>query len=199
MKKEKGQYGYIQAYKRGKLFGTLGLAIMIAFVLISMLIMFGDTQRVMVVFAILLSLPFAKLLIAYIMCIRFNSMPDTLQQDIVSGYCNRTQVSEETSPMEGLLFDVVISEYEGMHFFDSMCVKNGNICALVLDRRYRESKKSYEHCLTESSSHSKYKFIIHIYDDVESYKKKICSIPEPNHNNLLIDRHMREQILSYCV
>ena len=47
---------------------TLILAFMIASIILSMLLAFGDTGRIGIVFAILLVLPFAKFLIAYIMC-----------------------------------------------------------------------------------------------------------------------------------
>ena len=67
-KKEKGQYGYIDYYKKGKLLVTMILAIMIASIILSMLLAFGDTGRIGIIFAILLVLPFAKFLIAYIMC-----------------------------------------------------------------------------------------------------------------------------------
>ena len=53
-KKEKGQYGYINYYKKGKLIVTLILAIMIASIILSMLLAFGDTGRIGIVFAILL-------------------------------------------------------------------------------------------------------------------------------------------------
>ena len=39
-KKEKGQYGYINYYKKGKLLVTLILAIMIASIILSMLLVF---------------------------------------------------------------------------------------------------------------------------------------------------------------
>lgn len=45
-KKEKGQYGYIDYYKKGKLLVTLILAIMIASIILSMLLAFGDTGRI---------------------------------------------------------------------------------------------------------------------------------------------------------
>ena len=83
-KKEKGQYGYINYYKKGKLLVTLILAIMIASIILSMLLAFGDTGRIGIIFAILLVLPFAKFLIAYIMCAKFQTMPQDVY-DVVHG------------------------------------------------------------------------------------------------------------------
>ena len=57
-KYDKGEYGYLNAYKREKLIITLILAAMIEIVVISLMLKFGDTKRVFVVFAILLSFSF---------------------------------------------------------------------------------------------------------------------------------------------
>ena len=111
-KKEKGQYGYINYYKKGKLLVTLILAIMIASIILSMLLAFGDTGRIGIVFAILLVLPFAKFLIAYIMCARFQTMPQDVY-DIVHGQTNETD----------MIYDLVITQTEGMHFYDAVCVR----------------------------------------------------------------------------
>lgn len=193
-KKEKGQYGYINYYKKIKLMTALILAVMIAFIIITMLLMYGDTNRVMVIFAILLTLPFAKFLIAYLMCIRFCSMPEELHEAIV----NKTKSSTGQTG-NALLFDVVITQYEGMYYYDSMCVKNGNVCALVLDKRYSDNKTEYEKNLQQAVANSKDKYIVHIYSDSNAYLKKICSLGEPNDNTKIIDKNMRKQILTYCV
>ena len=167
---------------------------MISFILVTMLVMYGDTGRVMVIFAILLTLPFAKFLIAYIMCIRFSSM----EADMHTKLYNQTKTQAD-SEMEGLLYDIVIAQYEGMHFFESVCIKNGNACALVLDKKYSENRSEYSKCLQTATQDSKHKYIIHIYTDIDSYTKKIKSLSEPNDNTKIIDKHIREQLLTYCV
>ncbi|MGN0367250.1 MAG: hypothetical protein ACI4EK_00580 [Wujia sp.] len=189
-RKEKGEYEYIRYYKYTKLLGCLILAAMIAFVLLSMLFLFGDTARVIVVVAILLTLPFAKMLVAYIMCAKFQPMKAEDAQSI------QACVSETT---ENLLFDVVITQYEGMQFYESLLVKNGSVCALVLDAQYEQKKKTYKEALEKAILNQKYDFHIHIYHDLEQYKKKIRSIHEPNDQNRLIDRFMRDQILGFSV
>lgn len=193
-KKEKGQYGYINYYKKTRLLISLALAAMIAFIILTMLFMYGDISRVGIVFAILLVLPFAKFLTAYIICAKFSPMSEALHQHIFEK--TKTEAGEE---MTGLLYDVVVSQYEGMHFFESVCVKNGKACALVLDKKYLENKSEYEKCMQAALADSKYKYRIHIYTDVDAYVKKVCSLSEPNDNTRIIDRHMREQLLTYCV
>ena len=99
-KKEKGQYGYINYYKKGKLLVTLILAIMIASIILSMLLAFGDTGRIGIIFAILLVLPFAKFLIAYIMCAKFQTMPQDVY-DVVHGQTDETD----------MIYDLVLDKH----------------------------------------------------------------------------------------
>lgn len=187
-KKEKGQYGYIHYYKGNKLIISLILAIMIAFIIVSMLVMFGDTGRIGIIFAILLVLPFAKFLVAYIMCAKFETMPKE-EYDKIEGKTNA----------EDLLYDVVITQTEGMRYYDVVCIRNGSAYALVLDKRYKENKKEYEQFMKQALANSKYHYILHIYDDTDSFAKKIAGIGEPNDQTKLIDKHIREQVMTFCV
>lgn len=187
-KKEKGQYGYIRFYKRTKLLVTLILAIMIASIILSMLLVFGDTSRVGIVFAILLVLPFAKFLIAYIMCAKFEPMPEASYQ----------KIQGQTDACD-MIYDFVISQTEGMHFYDAVCVRNGSVYAYVSDKNYTANKKEYETFMQKALTNSKYNYIIHIYNDVNTFAKKIHTIQTPNDNTKLIDNYMREQLLTFCV
>lgn len=187
-KKEKGQYGYINYYKKGKLLVTLILAIMIASIILSMLLAFGDTGRIGIIFAILLVLPFAKFLIAYIMCVKFQTMPQDVY-DVVHGQTDETD----------MIYDLVITQTEGMHYYDAVCVRNGSVYALVLDKHFKEEKKEYETFMQQALANSKYKYIVHLYTDTDAFAKKIHSIGEPNDKTKLIDQYMREQILTFCV
>lgn len=187
-KKEKGQYGYINYYKKGKLLVTLILAIMIASIILSMLLAFGDTGRIGIVFAILLVLPFAKFLIAYIMCAKFQTIPQDVY-DVVHGQTDETD----------MIYDLVITQTEGMHYYDAVCVRNGSVYALVLDKHFKEEKKEYETFMQQALANSKYKYIVHLYTDADAFAKKIHSIGEPNDKTKLIDQYMREQILTFCV
>ena len=72
-KPNKGEYGYLKHYKLSKLMIIMLLAVMLAAVVIGTLIMFGDTSRVIIVFAILLSLPLAKYIsqLTYVLLLPF--------------------------------------------------------------------------------------------------------------------------------
>lgn len=188
MKKfNKGEYGYLKSYKLSKLLMIALLSIMLAAVVLGTLIMFGDTSRVIIVIAILLSLPLAKYMIAYIIVAKFNSLTFDVYTKITNNYKAKDGC---------LLFDMTVSQYDGIKFYHSMLVKNGKIYALVLNKDFQQSKKDYEKWILDCITSDKYKYKVSLYNDIDEYIKKINSVSEPNDNNKLIDRHIREEILS---
>lgn len=190
---KKGDYGYLKAYRREKLIISLILAAMIAFIIVSMLLLFGDTGRVLIVFAILLTLPFAKFFIAWIVCAKFTPLT-TEERDRLTD-----MVGEKDNNISGLKFDMVISQYEGMKFYQSICVKNGKIAALVLSKDYGILKKEYKAWIEKTVADSKYNYPITIFNDIDSYAKKVKSISTPNDKTALIDKHILEKITTTCV
>lgn len=186
-KVNKGEYGYLKSYKLSKLIIVAILSVMIAAVVIGTILMYGDTSRVIIVIAILLSLPLAKFMIAYIIVAKYDALTFDEHAKIANIYKNKDGC---------LLFDMTISQYEGIKFYHSMLVKNGKIYALVLNKDYSEKKKDYEKWITACLTGDKYKYKVTVINDIDEYIKKINSVSEPNDNNKLIDRHIREEILS---
>lgn len=189
-KHEKGEYGYLKYYRLCKLIGVIVFTAMIEFIVITMLLLWGSTSRVIVVFAILLSLPLAKFFIAFIMCVKFKPLAE---EDYVS---IRDKVKNEHGI---LLYDVAVSRYEGMNFYQSICVKNGKICALAMDKRFEENKKDYEKWLEGCVSDSKYNYSIYVFGDVDAYIKKADSISEANDRNRSVDKHIAKTILEMSI
>lgn len=192
---QKGSYGYLAAYKKNKLLWTLAFAFMISAVVIGTLIMFGDTSRVMIIIAILLSLPFAKFLIAYIMVAKFNSMSEEEHKELI----------DFVEDQSGLYYDLALAQYDGIRFYKSMCIKNGKIIAYVAKPKnvsndaWNLQKKDYEKWIQNSLNTSKYSYSLNIMNDLESYKKKVNATSEPGDNQRIIDKHLRELIFSNCV
>lgn len=186
----KGEYGYLKAYRRRKLVGFIIFVAMIEFIVITMLLMFGSTSRVGIVFAILLTLPMAKFFIAFIMCIKFKPLDEDSYKKISDGVHNQYGF---------LMYDLVISQYEGFKFYQAMCVKNGKVCALVLDKNAQTEKKAYEKWIKSCFKDSKYQYAVYVYDNIDGYIKKANSISEPNENTRTIDKHVAQNIMEMCV
>ena len=189
-KHEKGEYGYLKYYRLCKLIGVIVFTAMIEFIVITMLLLWGSTSRVIVIFAILLALPLAKFFIAFIMCVKFKPLDE---EDYVS-------IRDGIKNVHGIiLYDVAVSRYEGMKFYQSICVKNGKICALAMDKSFEENKKDYEKWLESCVSNSKYSYSIYVFSDVKAYIKKADSISEANDRNRSIDKHIAKIILEMSI
>jgi hypothetical protein len=186
--KNKGDYGYLSGYKKGKLAGSVVLALMIIFDVVATVIMFGDTKRVAIIFAILLALPFAKLFIAFILSVKYRPLDKDSAQ----------KLEKAAGGSEYILFDMVVSRYEGMKHYAAVTVKNGRIYALVLEKDYASKDKGlpaeYEKWLDEAANDSKYSYKISTYSDIGQYEKKIAVISTPNDNTRLVDRHIMDRI-----
>lgn len=188
-KYDKGEYGYLNAYNREKLIITLVLAAMIEIIVISLMLKFGDTKRVFVVFAILLALPFAKFFIAFAMSFKFKPLTKEQYDKIIS---NKNENGN-------YLFDLMVSQYEGIRFFQSVCVINNNIFGLALGKKYPLEKKEYEKWLKQSFADSKYEYNVTIAGDVDEYISLISNTEEPDDKEKLIDKHITERILDIGV
>mgnify|MGYP007004243618 CR=1 FL=1 len=183
---KKGDYGYLIQHRRRKLFATLTFALMIIFIVVTMLIMFGDTKRVAIVFAILLALPLAKYLIAFILCAGFLPLNKN----------DYAYIKKKTGDdFNELLFDMTITKYEGARFYPVMLIKNGKIYAFVYESRLSKGKADYQTWIKDAVSQSKYEYKIFITSDIDEFIKKVLSVSQPNHNNRLIDKHIRELIM----
>lgn len=190
MKREKGEYGYLKSYKMIKLGFSLLFAAMISFIIITTLMMYGDTMRVMIVFAILLALPFGKFVVAYIMSAKFKQLPEEKYNNLVEKLdmnCGR------------LLADVMISQYEGVKFYHVICVKNNQVIAYINDAKFYDNKKDYEKWLLNTVGNAKSKPVIKVYEKEQEFIKKVNSISEPNSNTILVDKNLAQIILDNCI
>ena len=189
-KYKKGEYGYMDSYKKSRLIISLIFAAMISFIVITMLFMFGSTQRIMVIFAILLVLPFSKFLIGYIMCSTFKPLSKERYE----------KLSGETKDATGnMLYDVVITRTEGMKFYQSMYICNSRIYAFTDDKRFSDNKKSYETWIKECINGTKFDYTIKVFSDLDEYIKKVNSVSAANDKIVKIDKHIVERILVTCV
>lgn len=186
----KGSYGYMKKYQKGKLCVSLVLLAMIVFIVSTMYIMFGDTKRVGIVFAILLSLPFAKYIISFIVVAGFKGM----KQEDYEHICEQLDEKQEL-----VLYDVVISKYEGMKFFYSVCIKNGKLYALCSSKDFDIEKKKLKEWLLYAVADKKYEYKVQLFTDVDEYIKKIKLTSAPKENTRLVDEYMKKKILEMGV
>lgn len=188
MKAVKGKPGYIKSYKKSKLITTIILLLMITFIVVTVKLMFGDTSRVAIIFAILLSLPFAKYLIAFLMVKSYKSLS-----------ADNYQAIDDALQNEIILYDIVLSKYEGMKYYNAICVKNGWIYALVCEKDFKDNKKDYERWITDTVNDGKYEYKAACFDSIKAFTKKVKASGSPNENNALIDKYISERIMEMGV
>ena len=190
---EKGQYGYIKRHKKKIIISIIILGVMILTGVILSLVMFKTTKTLIIILPILISLPFAKQIVALIMCSKFKPLTEEEHKKIEKGihYENR----------DGILYDISISRYEGMMFFPAVIVRDGRM--LFLYQKAFDKKIPDVEFLKKEIARSfemiKKPYVIVTALTVDEFIKKAEAIKEPDEDYLVKDQSMREKIFELGV
>lgn len=190
---EKGQYGYIKKHKKKIITSIIILGVMILTGVILSLVMFKTTKTLIIILPILISLPFAKQIVALIMCSKFKPLTEEEHKKIEKGihYENR----------DGILYDISISRYEGMMFFPAVIVRDGRM--LFLYQEAFDKKISDVEFLKKEIARSfemiKKPYVIITALTVDEFIKKAETIKEPDEDYVVKDQSMREKIFELGV
>lgn len=190
---EKGQYGYIKKHKKKIITSIIILGVMILTGVILSLVMFKTTKTLIIILPILISLPFAKQIVALIMCSKFKPLTEEEHKKIEKGihYENR----------DGILYDISISRYEGMMFFPAMIVRDGRM--LFLYQKAFDKKIPDVEFLKKEIARSfemiKKPYVIITALTVDEFIKKAETIKEPDEDYVVKDQSMREKIFELGV
>lgn len=190
---EKGQYGYIKKHKKKIITSIIILGVMILTVVILSLAMFKTTKTLIIILPILISLPFAKQIVALIMCSKFKPLTEEEHKKIEKGihYENR----------DGILYDISLSRYEGMLFFPAVIVRDGRM--LFLYQKAFDKKIPDVEFLKKEIARSfemiKKPYVIVTALTVDEFIKKAEMIKEPDEDYLVKDQSMREKLFELGV
>lgn len=190
---EKGQYGYIKKHKKKIITSIIILGVMILTGVILSLVMFKTTKTLIIILPILISLPFAKQIVALIICSKFKPLTEEEHKKIEKGihYENR----------DGILYDISISRYEGMMFFPAVIVRDGRM--LFLYQKAFDKKIPDVEFLKKEIARSfemiKKPYVIITALTVDEFIKKAEAIKEPDEDYVVKDQSMREKIFELGV
>lgn len=190
---EKGQYGYIKKHKKKIITSIIILGVMILTGVILSLAMFKTTKTLIIILPILISLPFAKQIVALIMCSKFKPLTEEEHKKIEKGihYENR----------DGILYDISLSRYEGMLFFPAVIVRDGRM--LFLYQKAFDKKIPDVEFLKKEIARSfemiKKQYVIVTALTVDEFIKKAETIKEPDEDYLVKDQSMREKLFELGV
>ena len=190
---EKGQYGYIKKHKKKIITSIIILGVMILTGVILSLVMFKTTKTLIIILPILISLPFAKQIVALIMCSKFKPLTEEEHKKIEKGihYENR----------DGILYDISISRYEGMMFFPAVIVRVSRM--MILYQKAFDKKIPDVEFLKKEIARSfemiKKPYVIITALTVDEFIKKAEAIKEPDEDYVVKDQSMREKIFELGV
>ena len=190
---EKGQYGYIKRHKKKIIISIIILGVMILTGVILSLVMFKTTKTLIIILPILISLPFAKQIVALIMCSKFKPLTEEEHKKIEKGihYENR----------DGILYDISISRYEGMMFFPAVIVRDGRMLFLyqeAFDKKIPDVEFLKKE-IARSFEMIKKPYVIITALTVDEFIKKAETIKEPDEDYVVKDQSMREKIFELGV
>ena len=190
---EKGQYGYIKKHKKKIITSIIILGVMILTGVILSLVMFKTTKTLIIILPILISLPFAKQIVALIMCSKFKPLTEEEHKKIEKGihYENR----------DGILYDISISRYEGLMFFPAVIVRDGRMLFLyqeAFDKKIPDVEFLKKE-IARSFEMIKKPYVIITALTVDEFIKKAETIKEPDEDYVVKDQSMREKIFELGV
>ena len=190
---EKAQYGYIKKHKKKIITSIIILGVMILTGVILSLVMFKTTKTLIIILPILISLPFAKQIVALIMCSKFKPLTEEEHKKIEKGihYENR----------DGILYDISISRYEGMMFFPAVIVRDGRMLFLyqeAFDKKIPDVEFLKKE-IARSFEMIKKPYVIITALTVDEFIKKAETIKEPDEDYVVKDQSMREKIFELGV
>jgi hypothetical protein len=186
----RGDYGYARKYKNTKLVLTLLLFLCIVTDVVMALILYQTKNTILTVVACVMSLPFAKVFIAYLLCIKFDPLNKTDHARV-----------EALSKQYGvkMLYDISISQTEGILFYPALTVYNNNILAFVPKATDAARVKEYTEYMKKSYEGTKYKMRVVITCDLDRFEKELAKLHEPKKEQIQIDRRVRERLLELGV
>lgn len=133
---EKGTAGYMHSYKKKYGLTALIIFVVIIAMVIGIYLILGTIKHLAVIAPILLALPFAKIMILWVIVVKYKSIK---QEDAV-------RIEEQLAGREHvrILYDMALSSYESVSYAPCIVIDQGNIYLLwggATDKAYTEDKQ----------------------------------------------------------
>lgn len=183
--KAKGNYGYLKSLKRIRLILTLAC---FAFILIDVLISFiyfQTNKTLFIVIAAVMSIPFAKNIIGYLMTFKFEPLTE-------EEYSEAKQIAEERGLV--MVYDVSVTASEGILFYPCAAVYNNNVIGL-LQKGQNQKKKDATEYLKKVQERVKSKPRVIVVESLKEMQRELNRLTPPKEDQLKHDRFIAEKLL----
>lgn len=188
----KGTLGYIDAYKRRYGLYALALAACILAGAIIILLVFGTLKHVAIIVPVILALPFAKLLILWVIVVKFHSLKPEEGENLEKALGERRNCI--------ILYDMALSSYDAISFASALVIDQGNIYLLwggSNDKNYGagQQQEYVQEIMTRTGYHDSVFTVYSLEELIEQVKA--AAVPEGD-LSVKCDR-LRQRMLDVCV
>lgn len=183
---EKGQHGYMNRHKRNVLISIIILGLFVIVGVFFTVAMFNTRKTIFIIIPILVALPLAKQLVAYIMCAGFRELTD-------EEYSKIKKIWYFGDP--SLVYDVSISRYEGIVYFPAAVVRDGRMLFYYNGGYGKkiQNETALKNIITEAFADQK-KYVVIVTTDIESFVAKANKIKEPTEEFVGSDERIRNRL-----
>lgn len=189
---EKGTRGYIDTYKKRYGLYSLILAVLIFAGAVAVYLIFGTLKHAAVLLPIILALPFAKLLLLWVVVVRFHSLKQEDGMQLESRLEGRKNCI--------LLFDLALSSYDAISFAPAAVIDQGNVYLLwggSNEKNYgQEQQKEYVQDIMKRTG---YQDAVYTTEGVEALLEQIEAAPVSEADLSVKCDRLRQRLLDVCV
>lgn len=188
---EKGTYGYMDDYKKKKLMVSAVLLALIAAAIITVLVVFQTKNTYFIVIPIILTLPFSKYFVAYIVVQPYV----TMAQESYERVCQAAAGNEHVI----LVYDVTLASEKGISYLDFLIIIDGVVygCASHSNKKFKASDmQAYLQKIIEGAGYQNKAFVYEgIEEALRAVNKRLKAIPENHSYNDKSSNSIKKAIL----
>lgn len=189
---EKGTVGYINSYK--KHYGSIALILAACIIAgaLAVYLIFGTLKHVAIVVPIILALPFAKILILWLISVRFHPLKQEDAELICTTLENRRNCI--------VLFDMALSSYEAVSFAGAVVIDQGNIHLLWSgsnEKKYGEDQqREYVQGIVNKTG---YTYQVYTAHDIKELLDMVANNPVSEEELELKCNRLKKRLLDVCI
>ncbi len=182
----KGKYGHSKHYRNNRLMMTLAILVVIILDVAFSVILFHTRKTVFVIVGCIMAIPFARNLIDFIMSLRAKPLGKEEYE--------KTCVLAKESGRK-LLYDVSITEEDGVIYIPCLLVYNNNIICYtphISGVKDRDRVKKY----VSGVNYDEHNYRIFVTEKYSTFEKEVKKIGDASNETLDIDQEIIYRLLS---
>ena len=182
-KTEKGNYGYLKKLKNRRLILMIICFIFILGDVLFSLIFFQTKKTLFVIIAAVMSIPFAKNLIGYLMTIKYKPLTEAELKE-----AEAIAAKHETA----LAYDVSVTDTEGILYYPCVAIYNNNVIAMQQQGQNQKKKDSVAY-LKKIRSDAKPRVVV--VDSLKEIDRELSRLNPPREEQKREDLILAERLL----